>query len=51
MKIKKLFMDKRITPRPETDLVIERVGLVPEFVDGQRIVFDYVNDCEDPIER
>ena len=51
MKIEKLFMDAVIKPCPETDLVIDRCGLVPEIVENQRVVFDHVNNCEDPVLR
>ena len=51
MKIDKLFMDGHIESCDETDLVIAKTGLVPEIVHDSKVVFDYVNACDDPVLR
>lgn len=42
-------MDGKIKQCPETDLVIEKSGLVPDIINNPKVVFDYINDSDDPV--
>ncbi len=44
-------MDQRIKPSKETDIIILKTGLTPEMVSDTGVVFDYINQGKDPIQR
>ncbi|MBF0468096.1 MAG: DNA photolyase, partial [Desulfamplus sp.] len=49
MKIETLFMDNHIKPCEETDYIIEKTGLRPEYVNESKVVYDHVNASDDPV--
>ena len=51
MKIETLFMDRHLTPCEETEYIIEKTGLEPEYVTDSRVVYDHVNAADDPIAK
>jgi len=51
MKIDTLFMDRHLNSSDETDYIIQKVGLQPEYVIDSRVVYDHVNASEDPVTK
>ena len=49
MKIDTLFMDKCIPPGAETNYLIEKLALTPQYINSSQIVYDYLQDAIDPI--
>jgi spore photoproduct lyase len=44
-----LFIDQSITPDVETNYLVEKLSLTPEYVNSSQVVYDYIQDAIDPI--
>jgi spore photoproduct lyase len=51
MKIDTLFIDSDIVRDEETDYLISKIGRTPIVVDDSRVVYDFINDSDDPISK
>ncbi|MFH2060397.1 MAG: spore photoproduct lyase family protein [Pseudomonadota bacterium] len=49
MKIDTLFMDQCIPCDTETNYLVEKLALTPQYVNSSQIVYDYIQDAVDPI--
>lgn len=51
MKIETLFVESHLKHSDETEKIIERTALEPEYVTDSRVVYDHVNSADDPVTR
>ncbi|MFH2093940.1 MAG: spore photoproduct lyase family protein [Pseudomonadota bacterium] len=49
MKIDALFIDQCIKKDTQTDYLIDKLGLTPQYINSSQTVYDYINDAQDPI--